>query len=70
MYDDSDDRDVTKDEFINMMLTWEIDETAAEIAYDFVTEYGKKRMDYALFSDFMKLFFTIDEKNHPINMGL
>ncbi len=42
----------------------------AERAYDFITENGKKKMDYNLFCEFMKQFITNEEANHPINMGL
>jgi len=65
-----DDKDVLRDEFINMMLTWEIDEEDAGKAYDYITENGKKKMNYELFSEFMKQFFTVDKDGHPVNMGL
>jgi hypothetical protein len=41
----SDERAVSKDEFANMLISWDIDEANAEKAYDFITEHGKKRMD-------------------------
>lgn len=53
-----------------MMSTWEIDEGAAQRAYDYITEGGKKKLDYALFSEFMKQFFITSEKDHPVNLGL
>jgi hypothetical protein len=28
-----------------MLISWDIDESSAEKAYDFITEHGKKRMD-------------------------
>jgi hypothetical protein len=28
-----------------MLLSWDIEQTDAEKAYDFITEYGKKKMD-------------------------
>lgn len=65
-----DDRDVLKNEFVNMMLTFDIDEKASEIAYDHITEKGKKKMDYNLFSELMKQFFSKDELNHPASLGL
>jgi len=65
-----DDRNVLRDEFINMLLTWDIDEEAAGKAYDFITEGGKKKMNYELFSEFMKQFFTNDTEGHAINMGM
>jgi len=66
-----DDKDVLREEFINMLLTWEIEEEAAGKAYDFMTEKGKKKMNYELFSEFMKQFFTNqDPPGSPINMGL
>lgn len=42
----------------------------AERAFDFMTESGKKKMDYKLFCDFMKKFFTNETQGHPINLGL
>jgi len=65
-----DDRDVLKEEFIIMMDTWNICEEDSGKAYDFITEYGKKKMDYNLFSEFMKQFLTNEQPGHPINMGL
>jgi len=65
-----DDRDVLKSEFVNMMLTFDIDEKAAEKAHEFITENGKKKMDYNLFNEFMRQFFIRDEPNHPISLGL
>ena len=43
-----DERSVLKDEFANMLISWDIDEANAEKAYDFITEHGKKRMDCTL----------------------
>ena len=40
-----DERAVSKDEFANMLISWDIDESSAEKAYDFITEHGQKRMD-------------------------
>lgn len=40
-----DERAVSKDEFANMLISWDIDESSAEKAYDFITDHGKKRMD-------------------------
>jgi hypothetical protein len=40
-----DERAVSKSEFANMLLSWDIEEGAAEKAYDFITELGKKKMD-------------------------
>ena len=40
-----DERAVSKDEFANMLISWDIDEPSAEKAYDFITDHGKKRMD-------------------------
>ena len=42
----------------------------AEKAYEFITENGKKKMDYNLFNEFMRQFFIRDEPNHPISLGL
>jgi hypothetical protein len=28
-----------------MLLSWDIEQTDAEKAYDFITEHGKKKMD-------------------------
>ena len=42
---DKDERAVSKGEFANMLLSWDIDETCAEKAYDFITEHGQKKMD-------------------------
>ncbi len=53
-----------------MMQIWDINEEAASEAFDYVTENGEKKMDYALFSDLLKKFFTTNEKVHPINLGL
>jgi len=65
-----DDRNVLQEEFVIMMSAWSIDEAAAKRAYDYITENGKKKLDYALFSEFMKQFFTNEESDHPINLGL
>lgn len=40
-----DERAVLKDEFANMLISWDIDESSAEKAYDYITEHGKKKMD-------------------------
>jgi hypothetical protein len=42
----------------------------AEKAHEFITENGKKKMDYNLFNEFMRQFFIRDEPNHPISLGL
>jgi len=65
-----DDKNVLKEEFVTMMFTWEIDEKDSERAFDYITDKGKKKLDYALFSEFMKEFLINDEQGHPINMGL
>ena len=65
-----DERNVLKEEFISMMSVWDIEEKAAENAYVYITENGKKRMDYNLFSELMKQFFIHDEPNHPASLGL
>ena len=53
-----------------MMSVWDIEEKAADTAYDYITEKGKKKFDYALFSELMKQFFVHDEPNHPASLGL
>ncbi|CAF0760398.1 unnamed protein product [Didymodactylos carnosus] len=65
-----DERAITKDEFASMLISWDIEEEAAGKAYDFITDNGKKTMDYNLFSEFMKKFFLNDTVNHPLNLGL
>lgn len=65
-----DDRDVLKNEFVNMMLTYDLDEAALDKAYDSITEAGAKKMDYALFTEFMKKFTIIDEAGHPLSLAL
>jgi len=65
-----DDRDVMKDEFVNMLLTWQIEETAGDKAYDYITQSGKKKMNYDLFVEFMKQFLMNDEQGHAVNCGL
>jgi Ca2+-binding EF-hand superfamily protein len=65
-----DERAVSKSEFANMLLSWDIEEDNAEKAYDFITEHGKKKMDYNLFSEFMKKFFLNETPKHPLNLGL
>ncbi len=42
----------------------------AERAFAYLTDSGKKKMDYHLFQEFMKQFYTNEEPNHPVNMGL
>lgn len=69
-YEFLDDRNVTKSEFADMLVIWDIDEEAAGKAYDFITENGKQKMDYGLFSTMMKKFFLTDEPGHPLNLGL
>jgi hypothetical protein len=59
-----------KEEFTSMLSVWEIDEDASGKAYDYITDGGKKKMNYPLFVQFMREFFTNEEKGHPINMGL
>jgi hypothetical protein len=61
---------VLKEEFVSMISVWEIDEKAAEAAYDYITENGAKKFDYNLFSELMKQFFVHDEPNHPASFGL
>ena len=53
-----------------MMHIWDISDTAAADAYDYMTEDGMKKMDYGLFSELLKKFFTTNEKLHPINLGM
>ena len=65
-----DERDVLKEEFVSMLSVWDIQEPAAIAAYEFITEKGKKKMDYNQFSELMKQFFVIDEPNHPTGLGL
>ncbi|CAF2391830.1 unnamed protein product [Rotaria sp. Silwood2] len=65
-----DERAVSRSEFANMLLSWDIDEENASKAYDFVTDHGKKKMDYNLFSEFMKKFFLNETPKHPLNLGL
>ena len=48
-----DERAVMKDEFANMLISWDIDETSAEKAYDFITDHGQKKMD-------CKLIFSLE----------
>jgi len=52
------------------MSAWSIDEDAAKKAYDYITDGGKKKLDYNLFSVFMKEFFTNEELGHAVNLGL
>ncbi len=42
----------------------------ADAAYDYITENGAKKFDYAIFSELMKQFFIHDEPNHPASLGL
>jgi hypothetical protein len=42
---DKDERAVSRSEFANMLLSWDIDEANAAKAYDFITDHGKKKMD-------------------------
>jgi len=65
-----DDRDVQKNEFVNMMFTWDIDEDNSSKAFDYITENGTKKLNYELFSEFLKQFFTNEQDGHPVNMGL
>lgn len=44
----SDERAITRSEFSNMLLSWDIEPEASAVAYDFITEHGKKRMDCKL----------------------
>lgn len=59
-----------REEFVVMMSTWDIDENASKAAFDYVTENGQKKMDYNLFSELLRQFFTNEEQGHVINMGL
>jgi hypothetical protein len=54
-----DERAVMKDEFANMLISWDIDEASAEKAYDYMTEHGKKRMDCMCPKEFLFYFFSI-----------
>jgi len=65
-----DEHAVSRDEFIGMLGTWSFDEEPAGKAYDYITENGKKNMDYCLFLQFMKEFFTNSDQGHPVNCGL
>ncbi|CAF1013523.1 unnamed protein product [Didymodactylos carnosus] len=65
-----DERRVSKNEFADMLVLWDIDGDSSDKAYDFITENGKKPMDYNLFSEFMKKFFLNETPNHPLNLGL
>ncbi|CAF1056978.1 unnamed protein product [Adineta ricciae] len=60
---------VLKDEFANMLIAWDIDENTAGKLYDFITENGKKAMDYHLFAILMKKFFLNEIPNHILNLG-
>jgi hypothetical protein len=42
----------------------------AERAYNFMIDGGKKKMDYNLFSEFMKQFILIETQGHPVSLGL
>ena len=53
-----------------MMQIWDIGKPGATEAFKYMTQNGTKKMDYALFSDLLKLFFTVQEKDHPANLGL
>lgn len=48
-----DERAVMKDEFANMLISWDIDEASAEKAFDFITDHGQKKMD-------CKLIFSLE----------
>ena len=45
---DKDERAVSRNEFANMLLSWDIDEACAGKAYDFITDHGAKKMDCKL----------------------
>jgi len=64
------DRDVGRDEFIDMLKTWNFEEEPAGKAFDYITQGGTKKMDNCLFSQFMKEFLLNDEQGHPVNCGL
>ncbi|CAF1066398.1 unnamed protein product [Adineta ricciae] len=65
-----DEKAVLRDEFANMLIAWDIDEKTAEKLYDFITENGKKAMNYHLFATLMKKFFLNEIPNHILNFGL
>lgn len=65
-----DDRNILKTEFADMMATWNVGEAEAEKAFDFITDLGKKKMDYNLFSELMKKFILNETQGHPLNFGL
>jgi Ca2+-binding EF-hand superfamily protein len=64
-----DHRNVTKAEFAEMLTIWNVEEDKADKAFDFVTENGAKKMDYPLFSEFMKKFILCETQGHPMNLG-
>jgi len=65
-----DSDDATRKEFIKMLSTWNFDEEPAGKAYDYMTKNGEKKMNYALFEQFMHEFLTNNEQGHPVNCGL
>jgi Ca2+-binding EF-hand superfamily protein len=62
--------DASRDEFINLLSTWDFDGEPAGKAYDYITKNGEKKMDYPLFEQFMREFLTNNEQGHPVNCGL
>ena len=46
-----------------MLISWDIDETSAEKAYDFITEHGQKRMDC------MSNSFTFDDHIRSLTLS-
>jgi Ca2+-binding EF-hand superfamily protein len=63
------ERNVQSNEFAEMMAIWNVQSNYAEKAFDFITENGAKKMDYALFSDLMKKYFKCETPGHPLNLG-
>lgn len=63
------ERNVSKQEFAEVLSIWNVTANNAEKGFDFITEHGAKKMDYPLFSEFMKKYFTCDSPGHPMNLG-
>ncbi|KAI3380899.1 hypothetical protein SNEBB_002418 [Seison nebaliae] len=64
-----DERDILKEEFCDMLACWNISEDGAANAYDAITENGKVKMDYNLFSEFLKKFMVGDLPGDRLNLG-
>jgi len=63
------ERNVSSKEFCEMLAIWNVKEMHAEKGFDFITENGAKKMDYPLFSQFMKKFFLCETPGHAMNLG-